>query len=131
MLHNKSMSLKLEKISILLLIILLNTQPVDIDDAVAGDDACALSGASLVDSKQSICPMDLMEASFGLVRAAAARKASKTWAMRRQFWRGENDCFKGEMGTDGSGGQIWQIHRHADAHMDVSNEGAQGGGGRQ
>ena len=31
------------------------------------------------------------------------------------------------MGTDGSGGQIWQIRRHADAHMDVSDEGAQGG----
>jgi len=71
--------------------------------------------------------MDLLEASLGLVPAAAATKASKTWAMRRRFWGGEHDRFKGEMGTDGSGGQIWQIRRHADAHMDISDEGVQGG----
>ena len=87
----------------------------------------ALSGASPVVSTQSIHPMDLLEASLGLVPAAAAMKASKTWATRRRFWGGEHDRFKGEMGTDGSGGQIWQIRRHADAHMDVSDEGAQGG----
>jgi len=31
------------------------------------------------------------------------------------------------MGTDGSGGQIWQIRRQADAHMDIFDEEAQGG----
>ena len=31
------------------------------------------------------------------------------------------------MGTVGSGGQIWPIRRHVVAHMDVSDEGAQGG----
>jgi len=76
---------------------------------------------------QSIRPMDLLEASLSSVRAAAARKASKTWATQRRFWGGKNDQFKGEMGTDGSGGQIWQICHHADTHMDDSNEGAQGG----
>ena len=72
-------------------------------------------------------PMDLLEASLGSVLAAAARKADKTWATRRRFWGGENYRFKGEMGTDGSGGQIWRICRHSTAHMDVSDEGAQGG----
>jgi len=71
--------------------------------------------------------MDLLEASLGSIPAATARKASKTWATQRRFWGGENDRFKGEMGTDGSDGQIWQIRRHADAHMDVSKEKAQGG----
>jgi len=87
----------------------------------------ALSGASPGGLTQSIHPMDLLEASFGSVLAAAARKASKTWAMRRQFFGGENYHFKGEMGTDGSGGQIFQIRLHTDAHMDVFDEGAQGG----
>ena len=41
MLHNKSMSLKLEKISLLLLIILLNTKRIGNDDAVAGNKACS------------------------------------------------------------------------------------------
>ena len=87
----------------------------------------ASSGASPVVSTQSLRPMDLLEASLGSVLAAAARKADKTWATRRQFWGGENYRFKGEMGTDGSGGQIWRIRRHSTAHMDVADEGAQGG----
>jgi len=87
----------------------------------------ALSGASPVVSTQLICPMDLLEASLGSVPAAAARKASKTCATQRQFWGGKNNRFKGEMRTDGSDGQIWHIRCHADAHMDVSNEGVQGG----
>ena len=87
----------------------------------------ASSGASPVVSTQSLRPMDLLEASLGSVLAAAARKADKTWATRRRFWGGENYRFKGEMGTDGSGGQIWRIRRHSTAHMDVSDEGAQGG----
>ena len=72
-------------------------------------------------------PMDLLEASLRSVPAAAARKAAKTWATQRRFWGGKNDRFKGKMGTNGSGGQIWPIRRHADAHMDVADEGAQGG----
>ena len=78
-------------------------------------------------STHSLSPMDLLEASLCSVPAAAARKAVKTWATQRQFWGGKNDRFKGKMGTDGSGGQIWPIRRHADAHMDVADEGAQGG----
>jgi len=84
-------------------------------------------GAHPVVSTQSLRPMSLLEASLGSVPAAAARKTVKTWATQRQFWGGKNDRFKGKMGTDGSGGQIWPIRRHADAHMDVSDEGAQGG----
>ena len=67
----------------------------------------ASSGASPVVSTQSMRPMDLLEASLGSVLAAAARKADKTWATRGRFWGGKNYRFKGEMGTDGSGGQIW------------------------
>jgi hypothetical protein len=78
-------------------------------------------------SMHSLRPMDLLEASLRSVPAAAARKAAKTWATQRRFWGGKNDRFKGKMGTDGSGGQIWPIRRHADAHMDVADEGAQGG----
>ena len=87
----------------------------------------ALSGASPVVVMQSMRPMDLLEASLGSVPAAAVRKAVKTWATRRQFWGGKNDPFKGEMGTNGSGGQIWQIRRHSTAHMNVADEGSQGG----
>ena len=78
-------------------------------------------------STHSLRPMDLLEASLRSVPAAAARKAVKTWATQRQFWGGKNDRFKGKMGTDGSGGQIWRIRRHSTAHMDVADEGAQGG----
>ena len=39
--YTTSLSLKLEKISLLLLIILLNTQHVNIDDAFAGNDTCS------------------------------------------------------------------------------------------
>ena len=74
-----------------------------------------------------MCPMDLLEASLGSVPAAAARKAVKTWATQRRFWGGKNDRFKGKMGTNGSGGQIWRIRRHSTAHMDVADKGAQGG----
>jgi len=78
-------------------------------------------------SMHSLRPMDLLEASLRSVPAAAARKAAKTWATQRRFGGGKNDRFKGKMGTVGSGGQIWPIRRHADAHMDVADEGAQGG----
>jgi len=44
-----------------------------------------------------------------------------------RFWGGKNDRFKGKMGTNGSGGQIWRIRCHSTAHMDVADEGAQGG----
>jgi len=83
--------------------------------------------ASPVVSMHSLRPMDLLEASLRSVPAAAARKAAKTWATQRRFGGGKNDRFKGKMGTVGSGGQIWPIRRHADAHMDVADEGAQGG----
>ena len=78
-------------------------------------------------STHSLRPMDLLQASLRSVPAAAARKAVKTWATQRQFWGGKNDRFKGKMGTNGSGGQIWRIRRHSTAHMDVADEGAQGG----
>ena len=83
--------------------------------------------ASPVVSTHSLRPMDLLQASLRSVPAAVARKAVKTWAMQRRFWGGKNDRFKGKMGTNGSGGQIWRIRRHADAHMDVADEGTQGG----
>ena len=83
--------------------------------------------ASPVVSMHSLRPMDLLEASLRSVPAAAARKAAKTWATQRRFWGGKNDRFKGKMGTDGSGGQMWPIRRHVVAHMDVADEGAQGG----
>ena len=44
----------------------------------------ASSGAHPVVSTQSLRPMSLLEASLGSVPAAAARKAVKTWAARRQ-----------------------------------------------
>ena len=82
--------------------------------------------ASPVVSTHSLRPMDLLQASLRSVPAAAARKTVKTWAMQRRFRGGKHDRFKGKMGTNGSGGQIWQIHHHSTAHMDVSDEGAQG-----
>ena len=78
-------------------------------------------------STHSLGPMDLLVASLHSVPAAAARKAVKTWATQRQFWGGKKQHFKGKMGTDGSGGQIRRIRRHSTPHMDVANEGAQGG----
>lgn len=78
-------------------------------------------------TKHSLPPMDLLEASLHSVPEAAARKAVKTWAMQRLFFGHKKLRFKGKMGTDGSGGQIRQIRRHSTAHMDVANEGAQGG----
>jgi hypothetical protein len=50
----------------------------------------ASSGAYPVVLTQSIRPMGLLEASLGLASVAAARKAVKTWAARRQFGGGKN-----------------------------------------
>ena len=83
--------------------------------------------ASPVVSMHSLRPMDLLEASLRSVPAAAARKAAKIWATQRRCWGGKNDRFKGKLGTDGSGGQMWPIRRHVVAHMDVADEGAQEG----
>ena len=87
----------------------------------------ASSEASPVVSTHSLRPMDLLEASLRSVPAAAARKAVKTWATQRQFWGGKNDRFKGKMGTDGSGGQIWRIRRRCIAPDVGGVEGGQGG----
>ena len=84
------MLLNLKKISLLLLITLLNTQRVDVDDAIADNgDACSFvwgisDGFNAIDLSHGT-----IEASLGLAPAAAARKAVKTWAARRQFGGGK------------------------------------------
>ena len=62
-----------------------------------------------------------------LSSGGGGEEGSQNMGDAEAIWGGKHDRFKGEMGTNGSGGQIWRIRRHSTAHMDVADEGAQGG----
>jgi hypothetical protein len=84
--------------SLLLLIILLNTQCVDIDDAVAGNDACSfvwgISGG-----------FDAIDSSYGPIGSApwlgsggGGEEGKQNMGNAEAILGGQNDRFKGERG---------------------------------
>ena len=134
MLHNKSMSLQREKISLLLLIRLLYTQHVDNDGKICKiGPGCGtfvliapsdLRRARLIDAEEIPSGEG---ACLGYVRGSIlpekiiANVTTVVCARVEKFVRETLHVLVS------NGGQIWPIRRHVVAHMDVADEGAQGG----
>jgi hypothetical protein len=124
------MSLKLEKISLLLIIRLFSVWHDGANDATRMQ-LQAMMPAAAVDHLRPFRRNRFFLWTYWHRPVARFRwrqrgRQSEKWAWRMQFWARIDGDFAALMGAVGSGGQIWRCHRREDALTCVVVEGRRG-----